>query len=443
VTFRSRLVLVSAAAVAMAIVLAAAGIYVAVRSQLRGQIDDALRALAPQVAFSEEIREFEGITPPPLGGGTAFVQIVRADGTVLTPIGQRGEIPPTQRVLAVAAGTEPGFLEDRSVNGIHLRVLTAPELGPHALQLARRLDEVDATLARLRIILLAVATAGIALGGVLGGVVARSALGPVRKLTDATEHVARTQDLTRRIETAGAPRDELARLAASFNVMLEALEGSLTAQRQLVADASHELRTPLTSLRTNIELLARGEQLPEAERARVLDDVVAQLEELTVLVTDVVELARGAEPEAAMEDVRLDQLVDAAVGRARGHAPGLRYLTDLQPSVVRGSPGRLDRAISNLLDNAAKWSPQGGQIEVMVTDGEVTVRDHGPGIDPADLPHVFDRFYRSPSARGTPGSGLGLSIVRQVAEVHGGSVTAEPAHGGGTLFRLRISAGAE
>jgi two-component system, OmpR family, sensor histidine kinase MprB len=362
---------------------------------------------------------------------------------VLTPIGQRGEIPPTQRVLAVAAGTEPGFLEDRSVNGIHLRVLTAPELGPHALQLARRLDEVDATLARLRIILLAVATAGIALGGVLGGVVARSALGPVRKLTDATEHVARTQDLTRRIETAGAPRDELARLAASFNVMLEALEGSLTAQRQLVADASHELRTPLTSLRTNIELLARGEQLPEAERARVLDDVVAQLEELTVLVTDVVELARGAEPEAAMEDVRLDQLVDAAVGRARGHAPGLRYLTDLQPSVVRGSPGRLDRAISNLLDNAAKWSPQGGQIEVMVTDGEVTVRDHGPGIDPADLPHVFDRFYRSPSARGTPGSGLGLSIVRQVAEVHGGSVTAEPAHGGGTLFRLRISAGAE
>jgi two-component system sensor histidine kinase MprB len=203
-----------------------------------------------------------------------------------------------------------------------------------------------------------------------------------------------------------------------------------------VADASHELRTPLTSLRTNIEVLARNETMPAADRERLLGDVTGQLEELTGLVDDVVELARGAEAPLVMEDVRLDQLVERAVERARLHAPAARFELALRETLVRGAPDRLDRAVANLLDNAVKWSPPGKAVDVSVRDGAVTVRDHGPGIDAEDLPHVFDRFYRAPSARGTPGSGLGLAIVRQTADSHGGTVSAENADGGGAVLRL-------
>jgi signal transduction histidine kinase len=224
--------------------------------------------------------------------------------------------------------------------------------------------------------------------------------------------------------------------------MLAALEESQQAQRQLVADASHELRTPLTSLRTNVELLAQG-RLPDDERSRALSDVSTQLEELTVLVTDVVDLARDGERELAVEDVRLDLLVSDAVERAHLHAPKVEFETDLSESLVRGVPERIFRAVANVLDNAAKYSPAGGKVEVKAADGEVTVRDHGPGIAAEDLPHVFDRFYRSPASRGTPGSGLGLAIVRQVVESHGGLVSAGPANGGGTVVRLAFPNGRE
>jgi two-component system sensor histidine kinase MprB len=224
--------------------------------------------------------------------------------------------------------------------------------------------------------------------------------------------------------------------------MLEALDASLAAQRRLVADASHELRTPLTSLRTNVEVLARPDAPTGEERERLLRDIVDQTAELTRLVEDVVELARGHEPSLAETDVRLDELVAAAVERAGRHAPHVRFRTDLDGSVVRGVPERIDRAVSNLLDNAAKWSPPEGEVDVVVRAGEVTVRDRGPGIADEDLPHVFDRFYRSAAARRLPGSGLGLAIVRQVAEAHGGSVSAEAAEGGGAVLRLRLGAAA-
>jgi two-component system sensor histidine kinase MprB len=263
----------------------------------------------------------------------------------------------------------------------------------------------------------------------------------VTRLSDTVEHVAATQDLSRRIQVRG--NDEVARLARRFNEMLAALEVSRRAQRQLVADASHELRTPLTSLRTNLEVLARSDQMPAAERESLLGDLVTQLEELSVLVADLVDLAREEERLAGgpvsddeLEDVRLDALVERAVERARRHAPSLDFVAQLEPVIVQGVPERLDRAVANLLDNAIKWSPPGQSVEVIVADGEVVVRDHGPGIDGADLPFVFDRFYRAPAARGVPGSGLGLAIVRQVAEAHGGAVTAEGADGGGTVLRL-------
>jgi two-component system sensor histidine kinase MprB len=236
--------------------------------------------------------------------------------------------------------------------------------------------------------------------------------------------------------------DELARLAGSFNTMLEALERSMRQQRQLVADASHELRTPLTSLRTNVEVLAGADGMAPADRERLLRDVVAQLEELTVLVGDLVDLARDEDelPEP-MTDVRLDELVAEVVESARRRHPERPFSLELEPALVRAAAPRLARAVANLVDNAEKWSPAGAQIEVTVSsEGELVVRDHGPGIAPEDAPYVFDRFYRAASARGTPGSGLGLAIVRHVAETHDGSVAAQAAPGGGARLVLRLPA---
>jgi two-component system sensor histidine kinase MprB len=248
--------------------------------------------------------------------------------------------------------------------------------------------------------------------------------------------VTETGDLSQRIDASG--RDEIARLAASFNAMLGALEESTRAQRQLVADASHELRTPLTSLRTNIEVLASDRTLPPGERGRLLHDVVEQLGEMTTLISELIDLARGEQHVAQPEEVRLDLLAADAVERARRNRPKVTFVTNLQESTVHGVPSTIERAVANLLDNAAKWSPPGSDVEVGVDDGTVTVRDHGPGIDDEDLPYVFDRFYRARAARGLPGSGLGLAIVRQVATAHGGTVVAEHAEGGGTRVVLRL-----
>jgi len=329
------------------------------------------------------------------------------------------------------------FLDDMTVAHTHLRVLTFSNTPGSAVQVARPLDEVDHALRRIRTLLLLIAAGGIAVAAALGLAVSQAALAPVRRLTEATETVTETGDLTGRIDARG--RDEVSRLAASFNTMLGALEEAARSQRRLVADASHELRTPLTSLRTNIEVLAGERTLPPGERERLLGDVVEQLGEMTTLVAELMELARGQEQAAEPEDVRLDLVAADAVERARRNRPGVVFETELEESLVRGVPARIERAVANLLDNAAKWSPPGGTVEVTVRGGEVSVRDHGPGIDDADLPYVFDRFYRAAPARGLPGSGLGLAIVRQVAEAHGGRAVAARAEGGGTRMTLSLS----
>jgi two-component system sensor histidine kinase MprB len=434
-TFRGRLIVTAAVAVAVSIVAASGIIYVIVRGQLRTQVDRALQQRLSDVRVNRTPTGILIEVPPdPLGGASAYGQVIDAKGVVSRR--GTGELL-SARARRVARGVEPAFFTDATVERTHVRVLTSPvsQIPGLAVQLARPLDEVDGALGRLRIVLLLVTLAGVASAAGVGAVVARASLGPVRRLTEAAEHVSATSDLSRRIEATGS--DELSRLARSFNTMLEALEGSLRSQRQLVADASHELRTPLTSLRTNIEVLARG-ALPAEERAQLLRDVVGELEELSVLVRDLVELARTGEPARQAELVPLDRVIADAVDRARRHWPGLRLTMDLQPTAVKGVADHLDRAVFNLLDNAAKWSPPRGEVEVTLREGEVTVRDHGAGIASSDLPHVFDRFYRAPSARGQPGSGLGLAIVRQVAESHGGSVSAEQPEDGGTLIRLAI-----
>jgi two-component system, OmpR family, sensor histidine kinase MprB len=451
-SFRRRLTLACAAAVALAVALAAGLAYWLVRDALRDRIDtslreqgDALSAARPfgvplprtdaeeQMLLERRAIALRGRSP--LDGPAVFVQVNGPDGSVEVAPGERAAaLLGREEVAAIASDDGSPVLADVERGGRHLRVYAVRTPEGDVLQVARSLDEVDDTLATLRIGLGGIVLVGIGAALGLAWLATRTAVRPVAELTDAAEHVARTRDLTRRIEREGD--DELSRLAGAFNTMLEALDESQRAQRRLVADASHELRTPLTSLRTNLEVLGRG-GLGAADHERLRADVIAQLEELTLLVADLVDLARDEEPVAEREALRLDELVAAAVQRAERHAPAVRFTTDLEPVVVDGVRSRLDRAIANLLDNAAKYGE--GTVEVTLRGGVLTVRDHGPGIADEDLPFVFDRFYRAASARGRPGSGLGLAIVRQAAEAHGGSVHADRAPDGGAVLRLALS----
>jgi two-component system, OmpR family, sensor histidine kinase MprB len=445
-TFRSRLIVAAALAVAIAIALASVVAYFVVREQLRNQLDDSLRSRAATLG---EIAHLEAdfhsgkfvvdLPGPTLGAAGGYFQAVAADGSVALARGEATRLPVTNHVKDVAKGRAGPFFRDARVAGTHVRIYTFPSqrLGQVALELTRPLSEIDGALRKIRLTLLLVALGGITIAAGLGYLVARAALAPVRRLTETTEHVTETRDLGSRIDARGS--DELSRLAASFNTMLAALEDSMEAQRQLVQDASHELRTPLTSLRTNMEVLAgKGDSLPKDERERLLRDVTVQLTEMSAVVSELMELARGAHHQQEPEDVRLDLLVEGAIDRARRRRDGVEFSTDLEPTLVHGVPASIERAVGNLLDNAVKWSPDGGTVEVTVNDGRVVVRDHGPGIAEEELPHVFDRFYRSPGARSTPGSGLGLAIVRQIAQAHGGDVRAERAEGGGTRVELAL-----
>ncbi len=386
---------------------------------------------------------FSGLSPGPTQV-RGYQQMVNAKGTILERSAPEVSLPVDAGTRALAAHGGKPFFRDAYVNGVHLRVLAEPLGKGHAVQFAQPLSEVDSLLSRLRLILVLLVIGGIALAALLGRLVAGAAVQPLKRLTETTEHVALTQDLSRRITPSG--EDELGRLAVSFNAMLDALERSMSAldasvhaQRQLVADASHELRTPVTSLRTNIEILQQqGQDMDPEDSRRLLGDVVEQIEELTLLMNDLIDLARGEEPRADAEELRLDLLVNEVVERATRHTSATPLHVQLEPTIVTGVPARLERAVGNLIDNAVKYSPPGEPVEVRLHAGELSVRDHGPGVSSQDLPHIFDRFYRGAEARGRPGSGLGLAIVRQVAAQQGGSVTAEPAPGGGTLMRLRL-----
>jgi two-component system sensor histidine kinase MprB len=508
-SFRRRITLVSAAAVAVAVVLASLLVYILTSNQLHSQVDNQLRTHARETNRLKRLfaaakikvnkdgsasivikapREFaiaakeaegdinsshaegehakHGFETRPAYGPTVengsrpgalfgklptnpqqvrgYEQVVEANGTVIARSVANVTLPVDHRTIALARqGGEP-FFRDTTVTGVHMRVLAVPFGGNRAVELALPLSEVDSLLSRLRLILALIVVGGIALAALLGRLVAGAAVQPLKRLTQTTEHVTRTQDLSGRI--APVTEDEIGRLASSFNAMLDALERSMSAldesvssQRQLVADASHELRTPVTSLRTNIELLQQlGPQMDAQEHARLLDDVVEQLEDLTRLINDLIDLARGEQPGEEVEDVRLDSLVEEAVARAQARAPGRPFRAELTPVIARGVPARLERAVSNLLDNAVKYSPPDSPVEIELHDKELTVRDHGEGISAEDLPHIFDRFYRGAQARGQPGSGLGLAIVRQLAVQQGGAITAEAAEGGGTLMRLRL-----
>ena len=452
-TLRARLALGSAAAVAVAIVLASMAVYFLVQKELRAQVDRNLRAEATQIsnvprfatviAYPPNIYEID--LPAPIFGG--YFQLVGRAGELYIP---NGYVSPKPRLPAETEfrygpsckeeASYKTFFYDTRIQGQDTRVFTmaATTNPPVAIQVVGQLSGVDHELARIRLWLILLSMTGIGIAAGAGFLVARATLRPLRELSETAERVRATRDLSERIDVDGT--DEIGTLASTFNAMLESLDQAAQRQRQLVQDASHELRTPLTSLRTNIEVLATGELLPAGEREQLLHDVVAQLSEMTELIGELTELARGEEQASPPEEVRLDLVTEEAIKRAARNHPEVPIHADLDPTSVVGQPAGLERAIANLLDNAAKWSPAGAAVEVALHGGELTVRDHGPGIAAEDVPHVFERFYRATSARSMPGSGLGLAIVHQVAETHNGTISAEAAPGGGTLMRLRLEA---
>jgi two-component system sensor histidine kinase MprB len=412
-SFRARIALLTAVAIAVTVAGASFAVWVVAKHELFSQLDSTL--------ITQAHSPF---------GGNGLTLVIGPDGD------RHGApfIPVTQRALKVAAsnGAANAYYVNTTIQQIPVRELVAPTTGGGAIITIAPLRPTMHALHRIRFWIFLVGGIGIGLAAGLAALVATAALRPVRRLTAAAENVAATGSLTERVEVTG--HDELGRLATQFNAMLAALERSVGAQRRLVADASHELRTPLTAVRTNIDLLREG-KLPKDEERHALDEASVELDALTRLVSDLVELARGEERKLRLEDVQLDDLVASSVERAQARAPQVTFVTALSPTQVRADPVLLERAVSNLLDNAVKYSPDGAPIEVSVRGGEVVVADHGPGIADEDLPRVFDRFYRAATARSKPGAGLGLAIVREAAEAHGGRATAESSPSG-ARFRL-------
>ena len=411
-SFRVRVTLLVAAAIAVTVSAASIAVWETAKHELVSEVDSNLARQEPRGPFVLAVTSTGDVQ-----GGLATI------------------VPVTSDLRKLARSGGESYYANVTIEGQHVREYARAVQGGAIVTIAP-LDATDRALRRIKFWALLIGGLGIAAGAALAAIVAGAAIRPVRRLTAAAETVAATGDLTERVEASSS--DELGRLAGRFNGMLAALEESVGRQRRLVADASHELRTPLTAARTNVDLVREG-KLPEDEVRHALDEASVELDSLTSLVSDLVELARGEERKLRLEDVALDDLVSVAVERAKARAPGATFITSLSPVQVHVDPVLVERAVGNLLDNAVKYSPPGAPIEVSVREGEVTVADHGPGIAEEDLPRIFDRFYRAATARAKPGAGLGLAIVREAAEAHGGQATAESS-ALGAKFKLTLPA---
>jgi two-component system sensor histidine kinase MprB len=450
-SLRTRIAALSAVMVGLSVAVVSGAAFYMVRTSLYADLDDQLRDRAADIVAGGVAIQPANLRDAALYGSDIRVELVDAHGFGF--LIRNVPAPPTgDEEFEVAAEKRQYSL--RTVRDMRVLAVPAGANSHLALVLAQPLDPVRHTLARLGVVLGLVGGSGVVLAGVAGAAVAGAGLRPVQRLTAATERVASTGDL-RPIPVTGD--DELARLTHSFNVMLGAVASAQEQQRRLVADAGHELRTPLTSLRTNVELLLAASRtgadgapvsaLSETDRKEIFDDVRGQIEELSTLVGDLVELARADAPEAVHEPVELVEVVERAVQRARRRAGDVRIEPRLQPCALLGDSTALERAVLNLLDNACKWSPPGGLVTLELRHeapgwAVLEVADEGPGIAEHDMPRVFDRFYRATEDRGRPGSGLGLAIVKQVAERHGGSVRVGRAGSGGALLEFRVPAAA-
>jgi two-component system sensor histidine kinase MprB len=432
VSLRRRITAAVALAVAtVAVTLGVTG-YLTTRSHLIGEVQHQLLGRVFLLLRSNANRPAVP-APPALGGAPGYFQFVYPNGRVRVPEGGSAQLPADAHVLRISKQGRGSFFTTARIHGVHVEVYTVGD-GHYAIEVALPLTEIDSTVHELSLTYSLLVGGGVLLAGLLGAGIARTALAPIRRFAKQTQEVTSALDRPRRLEEKGAT--ELRELAMSFNRTLDALERSIQAQRHLILDASHELRTPMAALRSNIQIFLEAHRLPEEERTGLQDAIVAELDELTQLVADVVELARGSTTSEHTEPIELDDLVKEAVSRAQRRAPELAFSLELEPTVIVNAPDRVSRAVTNMIDNARKWSLPSGRIEVVLRDGMLCVRDHGPGFKEEDIPSVFDRFYRADEARRLPGSGLGLAIVKQAAEAHGGFAVASNDPDGGAVLRV-------
>lgn len=426
-TFRMRLSVLTSVAAAVALVGASVVVYYTYRHDLLREADRQLAAGLAQAT--------SGVTSvvnlPPTTKATSFREVLPGSSVAVVV-----HITPVRSPPAYDPAVGEHRYSTETIGGVPVRRLTLVGSDP-AISLTRSLADVSQSLSRLRWLLAVACLGGIGLALLLATIVAGRAIAPLRRLTEAAERITRSGELSERTGQRG--RDEVSRLSRQLDALLASLEESLQKQRQLVADASHELRTPLASLRANIGLLVRRDELEANELEDLVADVEEELDSITTLVSELVELAQGEESDGELAEFQLDEVVRSAVDRVARRTKKVAFRTELEPTTVFGMRDRVERAVENLLDNARKWSPAGETVEVSIRDGVLEVRDRGPGIDPVDAPLVFNRFYRSVRARGTPGAGLGLAIVKQVADAHHGNVTVADAPGGGAILRVSFS----
>jgi len=439
-----RLAALVSAAVAGAVAITGIAAYIittlAVYNQLDGELFDIAAVTATWISGDAE--SMGGLNSDALATANVTMMLVRSDNVEIAPPGASTVLEPSAAERAIAR-TQVGSSARTGVDakGTPYRIVAVPLTdgnNHYALMLGRPLGPTDQILRILAFSLLTFGLLAVLVAGAIGWVIARSGLQPIQRLTDAVIRVTETDQLEP-IELGGM--DELTDLTQSFNTMMGTLASSRDRQRRLIADAGHELRTPLTSLRTNVELLIADERqgmLPPGARGEILRDIAAQLGEFTQLIGDLVHLSREDKVEAHPEPIDLRDVVNSSVTRAKRRGPGLLFDVELDPLFLVGEPDSLERAITNLLDNAVKFSPPGGVVTVRLVGDRLRISDQGPGVAEADLPHVFDRFYRSDKARTTPGSGLGLSIVAQTIKAHGGWVKAGRSESGGAEFTIRL-----
>lgn len=434
---RSRVTLLAALAICSSVTIAAALVYAAEESDLRSQVDADLALRASEIAADLVASgDPDAALRPRFGAQIAYAQVVSSGGQVVPLAPGTPELPIDGRVTEVAAGTRSRFLDSIEVQGVQLRVLTVPLRQGEALQVARPVEELRVHLLRMTTILGGVALSGLGLAVILGRMVANAALRPVTGLVATTEKVARTRDPAHRIEPVGNP--ELDRLATSINAMLAALEHAQESQRRLLADASHELQTPLTSLRTDLEVFTKGSLAPAA-RQRLGAEIIDQIDDLSLLVSNLVDLARESPDEAQKLEVALDRLAGEAIAWAQRMHGDTEFELTTVPVTVRADPDGVRRLLRNLLDNAARFNSGRQPVRVEVSVGRLSIRDSGPGIDPADRPRIFDRFYRGRGAVPGRGAGLGLAIAAKVAAEQGWSITADNHPAGGAIFTVAFS----
>jgi two-component system sensor histidine kinase MprB len=448
VSLRTRLTVIVAVIVAVAAIGGAWAAHVSARDALRDETDKFLRERASGIVgrpsggndgFGNAPTDDDGDNHRPSFEFDALQQIIDRNGNVVDTLPGQPSLPIDATDRAVASKPVTSEYRDVTINGTDYRMITASLRNGGAVQIARQVSESHDVLDVLRNRLVLIALACIALAALAAWLVMRRATRPIERLTGTAEHIAATQDLATPIPVRGD--DEVGRLAASFNTMLIALDTSREQQQRLIVDASHELRTPLTAVRTNIDFLGHATTLDADERAQLIAETRLELDELTNLVSEMVELATDVRSREPVEPVPLGEVADDVAARFRRRT-GHEIVVDAGAAgVIEGRRAMLDRAVSNLVDNALKFSPDGAAVTLTVHGGTVEVADRGPGIAAEDRDRVFDRFYRATSARTLPGSGLGLSIVSQIAALHHGTAVLEPRDGGGTVARLVLPTG--